>query len=91
MSNHVRSLEEFIGRPLFIRHTRSLTLTELGVAYLASIRDTRCYGRYLDTVTTPLLVRAKLVLGESSRMIYSFAVTAGETPFVTGRAAVVLG
>lgn len=38
ISNHVRSLEEFIGRPLFVRFPRSLSLTEVGEAYLPSIR-----------------------------------------------------
>ena len=38
ISNHVRSLEEFIGRPLFTRYPRSLALTTLGEAYLQSVR-----------------------------------------------------
>ncbi|PUB14965.1 LysR substrate-binding domain-containing protein [Yoonia sediminilitoris] len=38
ISHHVRSLEEFIGRPLFIRHPRSLALTTLGEAYLPAVR-----------------------------------------------------
>jgi len=38
ISNHVRSLEEFLGRPLFIRYPRSLSLTTLGEAYLPAIR-----------------------------------------------------
>ncbi|WP_424978210.1 LysR substrate-binding domain-containing protein [Leisingera sp. S232] len=38
VSNHVRSLEEFIGRPLFVRHPRSLSLTDVGEAYLPSVR-----------------------------------------------------
>lgn len=38
VSNHVRSLEEFIGRPLFVRHPRSLSLTGVGEAYLPSVR-----------------------------------------------------
>lgn len=38
VSNHVRSLEEFIGRPLFVRLPRSLSLTEVGEAYLPSVR-----------------------------------------------------
>lgn len=38
VSNHVRSLEEFLGRPLFVRHPRSLTLTDVGKAYLPSVR-----------------------------------------------------
>lgn len=39
ISNHVRSLEEFIGRPLFIRYARSLALTSAGEAYLPSVRN----------------------------------------------------
>ncbi len=38
VSNHVRSLEEFLHRPLFVRHARSLTLTDVGEAYLPSVR-----------------------------------------------------
>ncbi|AAV93532.1 LysR family transcriptional regulator [Ruegeria pomeroyi] len=38
VSNHVRSLEEFLGRPLFVRLPRTLALTELGEAYLPSVR-----------------------------------------------------
>ena len=38
VSNHVRSLEDFIGRPLFVRHPRSLSLTDVGEAYLPSVR-----------------------------------------------------
>ena len=38
VSNHVRSLEEFIKRPLFVRHPRSLSLTDVGKAYLPSVR-----------------------------------------------------
>lgn len=39
VSNHVRSLEDFLGRPLFVRTARSLVLTEAGKAYLPSIRS----------------------------------------------------
>ncbi len=39
VSNHVRCLEDFIGRPLFVRHTRSLSLTNLGEAYLPSVQQ----------------------------------------------------
>jgi LysR family glycine cleavage system transcriptional activator len=40
VSSHVRSLEEFIGRPLFVRHPRSLSLTSLGEAYLTTVQHT---------------------------------------------------
>lgn len=39
VSQHVRSLEAFLGRDLFIRKTRVLELTEDGTNYLPSIRE----------------------------------------------------
>lgn len=39
VSQHVRSLEGFLGRELFIRKTRALELTEAGAAYLPVIRE----------------------------------------------------
>lgn len=39
VSQHVRSLEAFLGRDLFIRKTRVLALTEDGANYLPAIRE----------------------------------------------------
>ena len=39
VSQHVRSLESFLGRELFIRRTRALILTEAGANYLPTIRE----------------------------------------------------
>jgi LysR family glycine cleavage system transcriptional activator len=39
VSGHVRALEQFIGRPLFHRAPRSLTLTEVAAAYLPTLRQ----------------------------------------------------
>jgi len=39
VSQHVRSLESFLGRELFIRRTRALYLTEAGANYLPTIRE----------------------------------------------------
>lgn len=39
VSQHVRNLEAFLGRDLFIRKTRILELTEDGANYLPSIRE----------------------------------------------------
>ena len=58
--------------------------------YLASVRDMRCHTHYLDEYAAELIISAKLIFDESSRMIYSFTVAAGETELVTGRAAVIL-
>ena len=39
VSGQVRALEQFIGRPLFHRAPRSLTLTEVAAAYLPTLRQ----------------------------------------------------
>lgn len=39
ISTHVRSLENYIGRTLFVRHARSLELTEIGEAFLPTLRQ----------------------------------------------------
>jgi LysR family glycine cleavage system transcriptional activator len=39
VSNHVRALEHHIGRQLFIRYPRSLELTEMGEAFLPTLRQ----------------------------------------------------
>lgn len=52
VSNHVRSLEDFIGRPLFVRHPRSLSLTDVGSAYLPSVRHAL---QEIDLATQSLL------------------------------------
>jgi len=39
ISQHVRSLEAFLGKPMFVRQTRSLQLTEDGANYLPAVRE----------------------------------------------------
>ncbi len=39
VSTHVRALEHYIGRQLFIRYPRSLKLTEMGEAFLPTLRQ----------------------------------------------------
>ncbi len=39
ISQHVRSLETFLGRPMFERHNRALSLTEDGANYLPVVRE----------------------------------------------------
>ncbi len=39
VSQHVRSLEAFLGRDMFVRKTRALELTEDGANYLPSLRE----------------------------------------------------
>jgi len=39
ISNHVRSLEKLIGRQLFVRYPRSLKLTDMGEAFLPTLRQ----------------------------------------------------
>ncbi|KIC21322.1 LysR substrate-binding domain-containing protein [Leisingera sp. ANG-Vp] len=54
VSNHVRSLEEFIGRPLFVRHPRSLSLTDVGEAYVPSVRHAL---QEIDVATQSLVLQ----------------------------------
>lgn len=39
VSQHIRSLEHFLGAALFVRRTRRLQLTEAGAAYLPTVRE----------------------------------------------------
>jgi len=39
VSQQIKSLEHFLGRPLFHRHTRALELTQTGQTYLPVVRD----------------------------------------------------
>ena len=39
ISTHIRALEKHVGRQLFIRRARSLVLTEIGEAFLPSLRQ----------------------------------------------------
>ena len=39
VSQHIRSLESFLGKPLFLRKSRSLTLTEEASNYLPAVRE----------------------------------------------------
>jgi len=39
VSQHVRSLEAYLGRELFVRRTRALHLTEAGASYLPTVRE----------------------------------------------------
>lgn len=39
ISRHVRQLEEWLGRPLFERHSRGVSLNEAGERYLTSLAD----------------------------------------------------
>lgn len=39
ISSHVRALEKYLGRTLFVRHARSLELTEIGESFLPTLRQ----------------------------------------------------
>lgn len=52
VSGHVRALEDYIGRPLFHRAPRSLTLTEVAASYLPTLRQALAQ---IDTATEQIL------------------------------------
>lgn len=56
ISMHVRSLENYIGRPLFVRSARSLKLTETGEAFLPTLRQAL---RQIDMATETIVSSAR--------------------------------
>jgi predicted hotdog family 3-hydroxylacyl-ACP dehydratase len=58
--------------------------------YLASLREVRCRRTRLDDLEGDLIVDVERLMGEASRVIYSFEVGVGGIEILRGRAAVVL-
>lgn len=56
ISMHVRSLEKYVGRPLFFRYARSLKLTETGEAFLPTLRQGL---RQIDMATETIVSSAR--------------------------------
>jgi LysR family transcriptional regulator, glycine cleavage system transcriptional activator len=56
VSTHVRALEHYIGRRLFIRFPRSLRLTEMGEAFLPTLRQSL---EQIDYATEAILASAR--------------------------------
>jgi predicted hotdog family 3-hydroxylacyl-ACP dehydratase len=60
------------------------------MGYLASLREVSCSRTTLDDLEGDLIVAAERLMGEESRVIYSFEVGVGDIEVLRGRAAVVL-
>ena len=58
--------------------------------YLASVRSVMLHVERLDLIEAPLLISAERLTGDGNTVLYSFAVKAGDTPLLSGRAVVVL-
>lgn len=56
ISNHVRALEQYIGRRLFTRYPRSLKLTEMGEAFLPTLRQAL---DQIDHATEAIVAKAR--------------------------------
>ncbi len=56
VSTHIRGLEKYVGRPLFIRHARSLELTEIGEAFLPTLRQALAQ---IDTATDAIVTSSR--------------------------------
>ena len=57
---------------------------------LASVRSVQLHMARLDTLPSPLHVRAERLAGDTGNLLYAFSVRAGEQPVANGRAAVIL-
>jgi predicted hotdog family 3-hydroxylacyl-ACP dehydratase len=60
------------------------------MGYLASVRDVTCAIPFLHELGGALRIEATRLMGEETRVLYEFSVTAGEQLCAKGRAAVVL-
>jgi predicted hotdog family 3-hydroxylacyl-ACP dehydratase len=60
------------------------------MGYLASVRDVSCAIPFLHELISPLRIEATRLMGEETRVLYEFNVSAGEQLCAQGRAAVVL-
>jgi predicted hotdog family 3-hydroxylacyl-ACP dehydratase len=58
--------------------------------YLVGLRDVSCNVSRLDTLSEDLLITAEKLMGDEVRVIYQFALHAGERLVLSGRATVVL-
>lgn len=57
---------------------------------LAALRNVRCHVAQLDEIGGDLTVRAKLLIGERGRFIYTFSIQTADATLLVGEAAVVL-
>ncbi|MDA7965348.1 LysR family transcriptional regulator [Ruegeria sp.] len=68
VSQHIKALEGKLGQKLFIRHAKSLQLTEIGQAYLVSVRDSLEHiafstnGLFGPALETTIIVRASAAM-----------------------------
>lgn len=66
VSQHIKALELKLGQDLFVRRPKSLRLTEIGKAYLPSVRDSleslklATSGLFGPDMTTTVVVRASM-------------------------------
>ena len=58
--------------------------------YLASVRSVTLWVERLDTISSPLTIRADRLTGDDNTILYSFTVQAGDQNLLAGRAVVVL-
>ncbi len=58
--------------------------------YLAAVRDVRLHVQRLDDIAADLEVMSEKLAAEGARLLYRFAISAGERELLSGRVAVVL-
>jgi predicted hotdog family 3-hydroxylacyl-ACP dehydratase len=76
---------------LIAENTASITQSDgPKMGYLASVRDVSCAIPFLHELVAPLRIEATRLMGEETRVLYEFKVSAGEQLCAQGRAAVVL-
>lgn len=56
ISTHIRALEDYVGHALFVRNARSLQLTEVGAAFLPTLRQALAQ---IDSATDAIVTSAR--------------------------------
>lgn len=81
---------EYASQAMAVHGTLSGTVAGRPRAgYLASLRDVVCHRATLDR-DDELTIVAESLMGDETRVMYAFSVSAGDEKIITGRATVVL-
>lgn len=82
---------EYAAQAMAVHGTLSAAVQETPRAgYLASVSDVVCRAERLDDLAHDLVIEAERLAGDGERVLYRFALSAGGTEVLSGKAAVVL-
>jgi predicted hotdog family 3-hydroxylacyl-ACP dehydratase len=82
---------EYAAQAMAVHGRLSAAVTERPRAgYVVSVSDVVCRARRLDELDDDLVIEAERLAGDGARVLYRFALSAGEREILHGKAAVLL-